>query len=459
MNSPRTLRIGCGAGFLGDQLDAPRQLVESSELDFLMLEHLAELTLSILAQQRRKNPEHGYARDFLEILESLSPALRRQSQLRIVTNSGGMNPLACARAAAEVLEKQGLGDCVIGVVTGDDLLERQNELAPHIRHFETGQTLAEAKLPFVSINAYQGAEGIKQALDAGARIVITGRVADASLTVGPAAHHFGWNLDDIPRIAGASVAGHLIECGAQVTGGYSTRERYFSLTNIGYPIAEIAGDGSCVITKPDGTDGIVDRISVTEQLVYEIGDPTEYFTPDVVCDFTSVELEDLGSDRVAVRGASGTARPQKLKVSLAYQNGYMMAGELLVAGRTSVIRALDAETTIIDRAKNVGALPERYATEVLGIGMPRRFQSFKFTLENMPPEVVLRIAAADPDRKKLERFAREFAPLITSSAAGIAGYAAGRPQVREVLAYWPALIDREHLTSSARVQTALEWLQ
>ncbi len=452
MTSPNLLRVGCGAGFLGDQLDAPRELAESTTLDFLILEHLAELTLSILAQQRRKNPEHGFARDFLEILESLAPALRQQPQLRIVTNSGGMNPIACARAAAEVLAKHGLENTTIGVVTGDDLLARADELAPHICHFETGQTLAEAQLPVVSINAYLGAQGIQQALDRGARIVITGRVADASLTVGPAAHHFGWSLDDIPRIAGASVAGHLIECGAQVTGGYSVDWMRSSLTNVGYPIAEIAPDGSCVITKPAGSGGIVDRLSVTEQLVYEIGDPAQYFTPDVVCDFTGVELEELGDDRVAVRGASGTAAPQKLKVSLAYQQGYALQGQLLVAGNDAAEKAREVVKLIEARLMQVARLPSRYLVEYLGSG-----ESLSGMSTGHGRELVVRISAADADSQILERLARELAPLITSGPAGIAGYAAGRPQVREVMAYWPALIERQFVAAEVAVKTAAEW--
>src|SRR5260221_3321657 len=319
-----TIRIANGAGFLGDNLDAPRRLVEAAEVEYLTLEYLAELTLSILARLREKDPAAGYAADFVMVLGSLCPALGRQSVLRIVTNAGGMNPRACAQAVAHVLTAAGLDDVTCGVVEGDDLLARLGEIQAAgclLENLDTGQPLSELRAPIVSANAYLGARPIVAALDGGARIVITGRVADASLTVGPAIHKFGWDWDDWNRLAGASVAGHLIECGAQVTGGLYRHWQNLNLTNVGYPIAEVDYDGAATITKPAGTAGVVNRHTVAEQLVYEIGDPAHYLTPDVDVDFTTVELMEAGADRVLVRSATGRPAPETLKLSLAYRAG------------------------------------------------------------------------------------------------------------------------------------------
>ncbi len=317
-----TIRIANGAGFLGDNIDAPRLLVESARVDYLTLEYLAELTMSILALQREKNPALGYASDFIGVLHSLVPALKSQPQLKIVTNAGGVNPKACAAAAAKLLADAGLGETTIGVVTGDDLLPRLKELQTagcEFKNLDDDVRLSSLTQPVVSANAYLGAQPIAEALAGGARIVITGRVADASLTVGPAMHEFKRGWDDWNFLAAVSVAGHLIECGAQVTGGLYRHWQNLNLANVGYPIAEINDDGSCVITKPDGTGGIVNRETVIEQVVYEIGDPAHYLTPDVDVDFTTVEVEEMGQNRVAVRGATGRPAPENYKVSLAYE--------------------------------------------------------------------------------------------------------------------------------------------
>ncbi len=314
----------------------------------MTLEYLAELTLSILARQRAKDPTSGFAIDFLDVLASLVPALRTQSGLRIVTNAGGMNPRSCARAAARLLADAGLPETTIGVVIGDDILPELARLQAagcKFENLDTGQPLAELAEPVVSANAYLGAASITEALGRGGRIVITGRVADASLTVGPAMHEFPWSWDDWQRLAGASVAGHLIECGAQVTGGYAIDWQHSNLTqpgdlaDIGYPIAELNDDASCVITKPAGSGGRVNRETVIEQLVYEIGDPAHYLTPDVDVDFTTVDVKEAGPDRVTVWGATGRPAPVTLKVSLAYAAGYMASSQLLVYGRDCVAKA------------------------------------------------------------------------------------------------------------------------
>jgi hypothetical protein len=454
-----TIRIANGAGFLGDNLDAPRRLVEAAQIDYLTLEYLAELTLSILARLREKDPEAGFAADFITVLESLCPVLKSQPKLRIVTNAGGMNPKACARAAAAVLQRTSLGDTMIGVVEGDDLLGQLDAIQAagcRLENLDTGQPLAELKGQIVSANAYLGARPIADALAADARIVVTGRVADASLTVGPAAHEIGWAWDDWNRLAGASVAGHLIECGAQATGGLYRHWQDLDLANVGYPIAELEADGTATITKPSGTGGAVNRHTIAEQLVYEIGDPAHYLTPDVDVDFTTVEIADTGPDCVRVSGATGRPAPESLKLSLAYRAGFAASGQLLVYGSDCVSKARTCGQMILDRVAAVGHMLEASHIECLGVGdgVPGL---------HPPPsnlrEVALRVSVRDSHRDAVERFAAEFAPLITSGPPGLAGYAAGRPVVRPAFAYWPTLVPRDIVTPNIAVRSASDWLQ
>lgn len=453
-----TIKIGNGAGFLGDNLDAPRRLIESAEVDYLTLEYLAELTLSILARRREKDPAAGYADDFLEVLASLVPAWRGQSRLKIVTNAGGMNPTACAAAAGRILADAGLADLPIGVVTGDDLLpELPNLLASgcEFKNLDTGRPLDELQQEIVSANAYLGAREIAAALADGTRLVITGRVADASLTVGPAVHEFGWAWDDWQRLAGASVAGHLIECGAQVTGGFYAHWPEVALADIGYPIAELAHDGACVITKPPGSGGVVNRETVAEQLVYEIGDPAHYLTPDVDVDFTTVEIEPSGVDRVRVRGATGRPAPDSYKVSLAYRAGFTASGQLLVYGRDPVLKARTCAELIVERVRAAGFALAEVNVECLGAGegVPGLYA---------PPvglrEVMLRVTVRDERREAIERFCKEIAPLATAGPAGLAGYASGRPTSRPVFAYWPTLVPKERVKPRYEVRAASEWV-
>lgn len=461
------LRIGNGAGFLGDSLDAPRLLVEGAELDYLTLEYLAELTMSILARAREKNPAAGYAKDFIAVLDSLRTALHRQSNLRIVTNAGGVNPRACAVAAGRVLADARLGSRVLAVVGGDDLLPRLPELRAagcRFEHLDTGQPLAELGREVVAANAYLGAEPIVRGLDNGAHVVITGRVADASLTVGPAVHEFRWSFDHTDRLAGASVAGHLIECGAQVTGGYHRDWQDLDLARVGYPIVELAPDGSCVVTKPRFTGGIVNRHTVAAQLVYEIGDPGHYLTPDVDVDFTTVEIAEEGPNRVAVRGATGGPPPETYKVSLAYRDGYMAAGQLVVYGADCVAKAHATAEMLLHRVRRAGYELERTHVELLGAGgaVPLRSgdeDSAARATATDRREVVLRIAARDSRREALERFLREFAPLATSGPAGLAGYTSAAGQVRPSFAYWPTTVPKALVQPRMELDTAAGWAE
>lgn len=455
----RVLRIGNGAGFWGDNLDAPRLLAESGQLDYLTLEYLAELTLSILAHLKSRNPEAGFVTDVPTVLASLVPALQSQPQLKVVTNGGGMNPAACARAVSAILSSAGLADCRVAAVSGDDILPRLDELqatGENLDHFETGKPLGELRSQLASANVYLGAGGIRQALAAGARIVITGRVADASLTLGPALYEFGWRDDDWPRLAAASVAGHLIECGAQATGGmYSAWDANLPLANVGYPIVEIDAEGHVTITKPPGTDGAVTPDTVSEQLIYEIGDPQHYLTPDVDVDFSHVRLQQVGPDRVEVSGAAGNPPPPTYKVSMAYRDGYMATGTLVVYGPNATQRARQCGEMLLQRVRRAGHTLARTNIECLGSGhvVPGVAPLVD------APEVVLRVTVHDPSKTAVERFAREFAPLVTSGQPGVTGYIGPRSKPWPVLAYWPTTIHRNRVHPVVEVKSASEWVQ
>jgi hypothetical protein len=303
---------------------------------------------------------------------------------------------------------------------------------------DTGQDLSTIRERVVSANAYLGAWGIVEALRQGADIVITGRVADASLTVAPAVHEFGWDWQDWNRLSAATVAGHLIECGAQVTGGlWCNWKEVADLANVGYPIADINGDGTFIITKPENTGGAVNRETVIEQLLYEVGDPAAYLTPDVVADFTSVSLTETGSDKVQIENARGLPATDTYKVSIAYRDGYTASGTLVIAGPDAVAKARLAGSMILDRIKRAGFELERSNIECLASGdcVPGVLLPAKNA-----PEVVLRVSVHDSRKPAVDRFAKEFAPLVTSGPPGVTGYTTGRPPVREVFAYWPALL-------------------
>jgi hypothetical protein len=439
----RTVRIGNGCGFWGDNLDAPVRLAETGCLDYLTLEYLAELTMSILALQKQRSADAGFATDFLDVLERLCGTLRSQPELKVITNAGGMNPLACAERAREVLDRNGLSNRRVGVVSGDDLMPRLDELlyAGHaLANLDTDEPLSGIRERVVSANAYLGAAPIVDALRQGASIVVTGRVADASLTLAPSVHEFGWAWNDWNRLAAGTVAGHLIECGAQATGGLWCNWRDgASLATVGYPIAEIGADGAFVLTKPEGSGGAVNTETVAEQLLYEVGDPSSYLTPDVTADFTSVSLSSAGKDRVRVETRRGTPATTTYKVSAAYRDGYTASGMLVTAGPVAAAKARECGAILLDRLKAAGLEYAQSNMESLGTGA---CAPGILTAATDPPEVVLRVSVRDPRKSAVERFSKEFAPLVTSGPPGVTGYTTGRPPVREVFAYWPALIDK-----------------
>ena len=450
--SSKSIRIGNAQAFWGDRADAAAEmLAQEPELDYLTLDYLAEVSMSILAMQRERDPQAGFARDFVEVIRSLVPHWASGGRCRVIANAGGLNPRGCAEACKKALEEGGCRSLKIGVVSGDDVFDalhsaKSDAAANAFQNLDTGAAISDVRDRLVTANAYVGAAPIVKALADGADIVITGRVADPSLVVAPCIHHFGWQDIDWNRLAGATVAGHLIECGTQVTGGTSTDWLDVSdVAHIGFPIVEVADDGSCVVTKPRGSGGRVTAMTVKEQLVYEIGDPGNYLSPDVAVSFLSLEVNDLGGNRVRVSGAVGKARPETYKVSATYRDGFRAAGTLTIVGRDAATKAHRCGELVLQRVREAGFELREAVVECPGGNSA-----------NSSTEVVLRVAVAADSREAVERFSRELIPFVTAGPQGTTGYAEGRPRVHPVFRYWPCLIERDRVRSSVEITTSAD---
>jgi Acyclic terpene utilisation family protein AtuA len=449
----RVVRVASGQGFWGDWLEAPRRQVEGGDVDYLMLDYLAEVTMSILQKQKERDPRMGYARDFVGAIESVLPAIATRG-VRVIANAGGVNPPSCADAVREVARKHGVSDAVrIGVVTGDDLLPRIDELIAgghRLANMETGEPLSTVRDRVLSANAYIGSVPIVEALERGANIVITGRSTDTALTMAPLRHEFKWAGDDWDRLAAGIIAGHIIECGAQCSGGNCLYDwqNIPDLANVGYPIVEGHSDGSFVIYKHPNSGGRISVPSVTEQLVYEMGDPHSYITPDVIADFTSIRLEPAGENRVRVFGITGRPATDKLKVSVAYRAGYKAVGTLVYSWPDALPKAELADRVLRERLKNLGLQLDHILTEFVGVSATHGRLAGE---PGDPPEVQLRVGVRGTDKASVERFTRELVPLVLNGPPSVTGFAGGRPKVEEIVAYWPALIDKTVVTTSVEV--------
>ena len=418
-----------------------------------MLDYLAEVTMSILQKQKERDPRMGYARDFIGAMESVLPAVVERG-VRVIANAGGVNPVACAEAIRALAAERGAGGKVqIGVVTGDDLLPRLDALiaAGHpLANMETGEPLSTVRGRVLSANAYIGSTPIVEALGRGAQVVITGRSTDTALTMAPLRYEFGWAPDDWDRLAAGIIAGHIIECGAQCSGGNCLIDwkSVPDLANVGYPIVNGNPDGTFEISKHPGTGGRISVPSVTEQLVYEMGDPHAYITPDVVADFTSIKLEQSGPDRVRVFGIRGAPSTDKLKVSIAYRAGFKAVGTLVYSWPDALEKAQSADRVLRERLDRLGLRFDKVMTEFVGASATHGPLAGQVPADL--PEVQLRFGVRGEDRAAVERFTREIAPLVLNGPPSVTGFAGGRPKVEEIVAYWPALIDK------TQVQTAVE---
>lgn len=443
MRKDGTVRIGGAGGFLGDSSTAAPQLIEGGELDYLILDYLAEATMSVLGRVRAKKPEEGYARDFTDWVWKDNLAAIKSKRVRIVTNAGGVNPHAC-RARMEKLAAEAGLSFRIAVVEGDDLMARLPDFASRAeKEMFSGAAFPEPK-NVLSANAYLGAFPIARALAEGADVVITGRVVDSALTLGPLVHEFGWTADRYDELASGSLAGHVIECGAQATGGLFTDwEDVPDWAHIGYPVIECFANGDFVVTKPTGTGGLVSPAVVAEQILYEIGDPQAYALPDVVCDFTTTRVERVGANRVKVSGVKGYAPSGRYKVSVTFADGWRCIAPMPVVGRDAARKAQrqsEAVLTRVDemlRARNLG--PFR-ATRVEIIGAEASYGANARPLN--PREVVARVGVEHDNRKAIDVFMREFDSPTTSMSVGTTGWFGGRPAVSPVARVFSFLVDR-----------------
>ena len=449
----KIVRVASGQGFWGDWLDAPRRQVEGGPVDYLMLDYLAEVTMSILQKQKERDPHMGYARDFIGAMESVMPAVTERG-VKVIANAGGVNPVYCAHAVLDVARTHGAGGKLkIGVVTGDDLLPRLDELIASghaLTHMETGQPLSTVRDRVLSANAYIGSTPIVEALARGANVVVTGRSTDTALTMAPLRHEFGWGAEEWDKLAAGIIAGHIIECGAQCSGGncmYDWRN-IPDLANIGYPIVEARADGTFTVVKHPNTGGRINVPSVSEQCVYEMGDPHSYITPDVVADFTTIHLAADGENRVRVFGIKGRPATDKLKVSIAYRAGFKAVGTLVYSWPDALEKAQLADRVLRQRLDNMSLTFDSLLTEFVGISSTHGPLAVS---AGDAPEVQLRVGVRSPDRRTVERFTREIAPLVLNGPPSVTGFAGGRPKVEEIVAYWPALVDKTVVQTNVEV--------
>jgi hypothetical protein len=444
------IRIANGQGFWGDWLEAPVRLIEQGPIDYLILDYLAEVTMSILQKQKDADQQLGYARDFPLLIGRVAKQLVARN-VKVIANAGGVNPLACAQAVLKVAP-----ELKVAVVLGDDVLGRLDKLIAkghEMRDMDTGEPLSTIRSRVLSANAYIGAFPLAEALATGAQVVIAGRCTDTALALAPMIHRFGWGAEDWYKLAAGTIAGHIVECGAQCTGGNSQVDwqNIPDMANIGYPIVEAEPDGSFTITKHPGTGGRIHSDIVKEQLLYELGDPRNYITPDCVADFTSISLKDVGPDRVRVSGIRGGPRPATLKLSISYENGWKAIGTLVYSWPQALEKARAADAIVRQRLADLGLAFDEIYTEYLGANACHGTVAPQ--VEDSP-EVQLRIGVRGQNKPAVERFTRELIPLVLNGPPGATGFGEGKPPVREIVAYWPALIPREEIKTTVSVLRA-----
>ena len=439
------IRIAGGQGFWGDLLTAPVDQVRNGPIDYLMLDYLAEVTMSILQKQRARDPQAGYAKDFISLMREIMPDCVEKN-IKVLSNAGGVNVAGCAEAIRTAALELGLeGKIKIGVVTGDDVLDQLDEFLADgvaINSMDTGEPLSAIRDRVQSANVYLGAAPLVEALGRGANIIVGGRLTDTGLTLAPLMHEFGWTFDDWDRISAGTIAGHIIECGAQSSGGNCQYDWQSipDMANIGFPIVEASPNGEFIVTKHDNTGGRVSVQSVKEQLLYEMGDPHEYITPDVAADFATIHLEDAGKDRVRVFGIKGHPKTDFYKVSIAYNDGWKSVGTLVYSWPDAYEKAKAADKILRERLDRLGLKFDLILTEFVGVNATHGHLAGEPSPDI--PEVQLRIGVRGQNKADIERFTKEIAPLILTGPPAVTGFAGGRPKVEEIMAYFPALIPK-----------------
>lgn len=468
------IRIAGGQGFWGDLLTAPVDQVRKGPIDYLMLDYLAEVTMSILQKQRSRNPEAGYARDFVSLLGEILPDCVEKN-ITVLSNAGGVNVAGCAAAIRQTAVNLGLqGKVKIGVVTGDDVLDKLDGwLADgvEINSMDDGTPLSAIRDLVQSANVYIGAAPLVEALDKGANVIVGGRLTDTGLTLAPLMHEFGWAFEDWDKVSAGTIAGHIIECGAQSSGGNCQYDwqNIPDMANIGFPIIEASPNGEFVVTKHDGTGGRVNIQSVKEQLLYEMGDPHSYITPDVVADFATIQLADGGPDRVKVSGIKGHPKTDFYKVSIAYTGGWKSVGTLVYSWPDALEKAQAADRILRERLDNLGLKFDTILTEFVGVNATHGELGTRTSLSasngsthadkdvRVPsdiPEVQFRIGVRGQNKADVERFTKEIAPLILTGPPAVTGFAGGRPKVEEIMAYFPALIPKSLIETKVEIVEA-----
>lgn len=448
------IKIASGQGFWGDLIDAPYHQVTKGDIDYLVMDYLAEVTMSILQKQKNKNPDLGYAKDIPDLMKRILPIIKEKN-IKVITNGGGVNPIACANAVLEVAKSLQIKNLKIGVVLGDNIKDDLTSLIANgaiLNNMETGESIELVKDKVLSANVYFGAFPIVEALEKGADIVITGRTTDTGLTLAPMIYEFGWKHDEYDLLSAGTVAGHILECGAQSSGGNFLGE-WQSISNmaeIGFPIAEAYPNGEVIITKHKDTGGKVSYETVAEQLLYEIGDPKSYITPDCVADFTSIKLEDLGNDRVRVYNVKGFKETEFYKVSCSYADGYSAISTLTYSWPQALTKAKAADEILRKRLANLNLQFDEIRTEFVGYNSTHGALA-KELKEDDINEIVLRIGVRSYDYYSVERFGKEIAPLILTGPPSVTGFAGGRPKPSEVVAYWPALLSKKLVTPKVEI--------
>ncbi len=452
------IKIASGQGFWGDLIDAPYHQIIKGDIDYLIMDYLAEVTMSILQKQKSKNPELGYARDIPELLKRILPTIKSRG-IKIITNGGGVNPQACAEACLQVAKEVGISGLKIGIVVGDDLKNRIDEIISsgcELLNMDNRVSILSIKDKILSANVYFGAFPIVKALQLGADIVITGRTTDTGLTLAPMIYEFGWGEYQFDLLAAGTVAGHILECGAQASGGNFLGD-WKSIKNfaeIGFPIAEAFPNGEVIITKHQNTGGRVSFETVAEQLVYEIGNPKEYITPDCIADFTSIKLKDVGKDRVKVFDVRGNEATEFYKVSCSYADGYSAVGTLTYSWPDAFTKAKAADKILRKRLENLNLKFDEIRTEFVGYNACHETLALELS-EDKINEIMLRVAVRSHDYDSVERFGKEIAPLILTGPPAVTGFAGGRPKPSEVVAYWPALIPKSLVTPIVEIMEVI----